>query len=76
MLNLILSILKPKPQPINGRQIFLASGEKVVAPPKPEKVRVSYSIVPDNNLSLEEYILKLKLRKLEASKQTIRKFYL
>ena len=65
-----------EPKPIDGRIIYLSNGEKVIAPPKPEKLRVPYSIIPENTLSFSEYLTCVRLRTLEPSKTLFRKFYL
>lgn len=65
-----------EPQTTYGRTIYLSDGTKVIAPPKPDKIRVSYSVIPENSLSLEDYITQIKLRRLEPSSNIIRKFYL
>jgi hypothetical protein len=79
MKNILIKLgILPSKQPCNegNRTIFLSNGEKVIAPPKPEKLRVPYSIIPENSLSFSEYLTCVRLRTLEPSKTLFRKFYL
>lgn len=75
---LILLGLKSEPVPSNCRLIYLRDGRKVIAPAKPEKIRVSYSIVPETRLDFPNWFQYIMLRgaKETPEQKTIRKWYL
>lgn len=72
----IFGSTKPAPKQ-NTRTIFLGDGRKVEAPAKPEKVLVSYSIIPiTDNMTMEDWHFYIMFRKEDEDLKTRKVFYL
>jgi len=72
----MLGIRQPNQEPT--RQIYLADGRKVSAPSKPEKICISYSIIPESHLNYYSWLQYIHLDSYKNTDEvkTIRKFYL
>lgn len=68
--------VKPAPMPQGARIIFLRDGRKVIAPAKPEKLSVQYSIVPEPNMDYSQWFEYIRLGGNDTECLTIRKWYL
>jgi hypothetical protein len=61
----------------NTRTIRLGDGRKVEAPAKPEKVLVSYSIIPIcDNMTMEDWHFYIMYRREDEDLKTRKVFYL
>jgi len=68
--------MKQKPQE-NCRQIYLPNGEKVMAPPKPERILIAYSVIPAEAMNYMDWFTYVRLRPdIDPEGPTITKFYL
>jgi hypothetical protein len=80
MKNILVKLgLLPNNQPCNGvnRIIFLGDGTKIIAPAKPEKICIEYSIYPIGaKIGLSEWLTSIKLRKDFQGVETVKKHYL
>ena len=61
----------------NTRRIFLGDGREVNAPPKPERVCLSYSVYPEERMNHSDWTTYVKLRPdVDCEGSCITKFYL
>lgn len=61
----------------NTRRIFLRNGQIVNAPPKPERICLSYSVIPEDRMNHSDWSTYVKLRPdVDCEGPCITKFYL
>jgi hypothetical protein len=61
----------------NTRTIYLGDGRKVEAPAKPDRVLVSYSIIPiTDNMTIEDWHFYIMYRREDEDLKTRKVFYL
>jgi hypothetical protein len=72
----IFSSQKPATK-VNTRIIYLGDGRKVEAPAKPDRVLVSYSIIPIcDNMTMEDWHFYIMYRREDEDLKTRKVFYL
>ncbi len=73
---LILLGIKQAPIPHGCRLIFLRDGRKVIAPAKPDKVAIEYSIIPDSRMDYSGWFEYIRMGGDDSECEVIKKHYL